>query len=458
MRTYFMQGIKRDFIQIFNLQDEEAKGRVISLCSVVLTAVYNVFITGLFYTGFLSMYGMSITDAGIVTFIPFIGNLFSIFSSKILCHFKRRKPVLIAAKIFFYAMYILATTIMPLFVEDPHARLMWFIGILFVAHAVYAPFATGFTVWFYHFYPADNERRSKYLMVQQAFSTVMSSLVLIFSSVLTDAVAGSPHQHEMILGLRYLAFALVMVEIAIQARAKEFIPADENALQLRQVFTLPFRYRKFLNCMLFMFAWNFIANLPNGVWNYHLLNHMHFSYTLINAMSLMYTVLFLLLSNVWRRIIRRHSWIRAFGYALLFWVPTEIFFFSMTTDRAFLYVPLCLVQNILSVGLNLSYANILYMNLPEENATVHIAFNTIGCNVFAFLGLLTSTWISSLTGDQTMTLLGMQVYSVQLNCLLRAVTMLTMGIVLVCKWRVFTPQRDIEEIDSCRRVRRPRSA
>ena len=184
---------------------------------------------------------------------------------------------------------------------------------------------------------------------------------------------------------------------------------------------------------------------------------MHFSYTLINAMSLMYTVLFLLLSNVWRKIIRRHSWIRAFGYALLFWVPTEIFFFSMTTDRAFLYVPLCLVQNILSVGLNLSYANILYMNLPEENATVHIAFNTIGCNVFAFLGLLTSTWISSLTGDQTMTLLGMQVYSVQLTCLVRAVTMLTMGIVLVCKWRVFTPQRDIDEIDSCRRVRRPRS-
>ena len=458
MRTYFMQGIKRDFIQIFNLRDEEAKGRVISLCSVVLTAVYNVFITGLFYTGFLSMYGMSITDAGIVTFIPFIGNLFSIFSSKILSHFKRRKPVLIAAKIFFYAMYILATTIMPLFVEDPHARLMWFIGILFVAHAVYAPFATGFTVWFYRFYPADNERRSKYLMVQQAFSTVMSSLVLIFSSVLTDAVAGSPHQHELILGLRYLAFALVMVEIAIQARAKEYSPAGENSLQLRQVFTLPFRYRKFLNCMLFMFAWNFIANLPNGVWNYHLLNHMHFSYTLINAMSLMYTVLFLLLSNVWWRIIRRHSWIRTFGYALLFWVPTEIFFFSMTTDRAFLYVPLCLVQNILSVGLNLSYANILYMNLPEENATVHIAFNTIGCNVFAFLGLLTSTWISSLTGDQTMTLLGMPIYSVQLTCLVRAVTMLTMGIVLVCQWRVFTPQRDIEEIDSCRRVRRVRGA
>ena len=448
MRTYFMQGIKRDFIQIFNLRDEEAKGRVISLCSVVLTAVYNVFITGLFYTGFLSMYGMSITDAGIVTFIPFIGNLFSIFSSKILSHFKRRKPVLIAAKIFFYAMYILATTIMPLFVEDPHARLMWFIGILFVAHAVYAPFATGFTVWFYRFYPADNERRSKYLMVQQAFSTVMSSLVLIFSSVLTDAVAGSPHQHELILGLRYLAFALVMVEIAIQARAKEYSPAGENSLQLRQVFTLPFRYRKFLNCMLFMFAWNFIANLPNGVWNYHLLNHMHFSYTLINAMSVMYTVILIFTAPFWRRLLKRYSWIKTFGLAVLIWVPTEVLFFFMTPDRAFMYIPLCIWQNLLAVGLNLSYANILYINLPEENSTAHIAFYSIGCNLFAFLGLLTGTQISAIGGDVPSMLLGMPVYSVQYTVLARAVTMLALGIVLVTQWKRFTPDHEVEEIET----------
>lgn len=458
MPKQFMQGSRQEFALIFNLRDEDARGRVISLCSVVLTAVYNVFITGLFYTGFLSMYGMSITDAGIVTFIPFVGNLFSVFSSKILSHFKRRKPVLIAAKIFFYAMYILATTVMPLFVEDPHARLIWLIAILFVAHAVYAPFATGFTVWFYHFYPADNERRSKYLMVQQAFSTVMSSLVLLFSSILTDAVAGSPFQHELILGLRYFAFVLVMIEIAIQARAKEYGADSESSLQLRQVFTLPFRYKRFLNCMLFMFAWNYIANLPNGVWNYHLLNHMHFSYTLINAMSMMYTLLFLLLSNLWRKVIRRYSWIKAFGLAVLLWGPTEIMFFTMTPKRAFLYVPLCLIQNILSIGLNLSYANILYMNLPEENSTVHIAFNTIGCNIFAFLGLMTSTWISSLTGDQTMTFMGMEIYSVQFMCLMRAVTMLAMGAILVCRWRVFTPQRDIDEIDGIRKARRTRTA
>ena len=43
--------------EIYNLKDEYAKGRLISLADGLITAFYNVFITGIFYTGFLSMYG-----------------------------------------------------------------------------------------------------------------------------------------------------------------------------------------------------------------------------------------------------------------------------------------------------------------------------------------------------------------------------------------------------------------
>ena len=108
---------------------------------------------------------------------------------------------------------------------------------------------------------------------------------------------------------------------------------------------------------------------------------------------------------------------------------------------------LAVVQNVLSVGLNLSYANVLYMNLPEENSTTHIAFYTIGCNLFAFLGLITGTWISSFTGDSTIPLLGMQAYSVQFTTLARSALMLTLGLILTLKWRMFTPDHDIADIE-----------
>jgi len=452
LRTY-LGGLRRDCHDIFGFHDEDAKGRTVYIFCVILNAFYNVFITGVFYTGFLSMNGMSITDAGIVTFIPYLGNLFSVFSSKILRHFKRRKPVMIAAKIYFYAMYILAATVMPQFVVDPQQRLYWFAAIVFLAYALYAPFDPGFVIWFYRFFPKDEARRSRYLLYQQIAASIVASVILIFSGMITDAVTNAENQRALINGMRYFAFVLVLLEIAIQVQAKEYPVPPEPPLRLSQIFTLPMRYKKFMYCTLLMFAWNYIGNLNNGLWSYHLLNHLNFSYTLINTMAVMGTVILLTTSGLWQKVLARYSWIKTFGLALLLWVPTEFGFFVLTGEQIGLYVLLTVVQYILSAGINLSYANVLYMNLPKENETALIAFNTLGRNFLAFLGLLTGTYVSSLTGDATAPFMGMQIYSVQHTTLLRAATIFVMGALLVKHWRAFTPDEDIVRLEHNRQKR-----
>ena len=85
------------FTDLFNIRDDDARGRVVYLSCVLFSAFYNVFITGIFYTGFLSMYDISITGVGIVSFIPSIANIFTIFSSRVLSRFKWRRPVLLVA-------------------------------------------------------------------------------------------------------------------------------------------------------------------------------------------------------------------------------------------------------------------------------------------------------------------------------------------------------------------------
>jgi len=149
-----------------------------------------------------------------------------------------------------------------------------------------------------------------------------------------------------------------------------------------------------------------------------------------------------------------YSWIKTFGIACLIFVPTEIFFFLMSPETSWIFLPNSMIQNLCSVGLNLAYANILYMNLPEENSTAHIAFYTIGCNVFAFLGLMTGTAVSSITGDATIPFMGMQVYSVQFTTLMRGVALFTIGMVLIKKWRLFTRDEDIAEIERDTEARR----
>lgn len=454
-RVIDLQALKMSMSDIYSTKDDEAKGRLISLGSALVAAFYNVFITGIFYTGFLSMYGISITGVGIVTFIPYIASCFSLFSSAILERIKKRKWVLLASKVYFYAMYIVATTIMPQFVTDPDARLMWFIVILFLAYSVFALFSPGFTTWFYRFYPEDNDRRTRYIVLNQVFSSIMSSAILLLSGVLTDAVAGSPMQDKLIIGLRYLAFVLVLVDVGMQACAREYPYPEAPKLSISQIFTLPFRYRKFLYCMLLMFAWNFNSNLNNGTWNYHLLNHLGFNYTLLNACSVMYTVVLLCTQNAWKRILRRFSWVKTFGIAVLIFVPTEFVMFSIQPGMAWLYVIAAFIQNLISVGLNFSYSNILYMNLPEENSTAHIAFNTIGCNLFAFLGMMVGTYVASLTGDDSpIMLLGVPTYAVQFTTLMRAALMTIMGIIFIKHWKAFTRDQDIAEIEEQDIIRR----
>ncbi|MBQ7915560.1 MAG: MFS transporter [Firmicutes bacterium] len=440
---------------IYSLADEDSKGRLIILTSSLLTTFYNVFITGIFYTGFLSMYGISITGAGIITFIPYIANLFTIFSSKILSRFPRRKWLLLGGKLFFYIMYILVITLMPLFVHDTDGRLTMFVLILFIANVANAPFAPGMTTWFYRFYPLRTDQRTSFITYNQIFSSILSSVILLLSSLLTDALSGSPYQDQLILIFRYFAFVLVLVDLFIQSRAKEYPYPDTSDLKLADIFTLPFLHKKFLACMLLQFFWNFLCNLNNGLWNYHLLNHMNFSYTLINTVSIFYTIILLTTTAFWKKILRTYSWIKTFGLAVLFFIPTEIFFFFMTPERSFIYFPNCMIQHFLSVGLNFSYANILYMNLPEnEDSTPYIAFNTLGCNLFAFFGLIVGTAVSSISGDNTIPFLGMDLYTVQFTTLMRGACMAILGFILVKYWRGFTRDDEIVEVEEMQEERR----
>ena len=99
---------------IYGWKDEKRKGRSISLISTLLTSFYNVFITGIFYTGFLSMYEISLVGVGIITFISPLANCFSIFSPMVLERIQKRKWLLAGAKIYYYFMIIIATNLMPL--------------------------------------------------------------------------------------------------------------------------------------------------------------------------------------------------------------------------------------------------------------------------------------------------------------------------------------------------------
>ena len=434
--------------QIYGWKDEQKKGRTISLCSALLTAVYNVFITGVFHTGFLSMYDIDLVGVGIISFIPPLANCFFMFSPMILERIQHRKWVLVGAKVFFYALYIIATTVMPLIVKDTQARVLWFCILQFVSHAVYSMFSAGFTPWFYAFYPEDQRLRAAYISDNQIFSSVASNGALLLSGVMTMLAARAGRQNELVLGMRYFAFVLVLLDVGMQAMAKEYpYPVRKERVHLREVFTLSLKYEKFMACLLLIFAWNYISNLNSGLWSYFLLNTVGFPYSTINFASATYPLFLLLFTPMWRRVLGHYSWIRTFGFCVVAWVPTELMMFFLSPVTKWIYLPAILFQHLVAVGLNLSYANIFYMNLPRENATTHTCFQSVFCNVFAFLGLMTGTLWCNAFGSRVLYIGSVPITAVQFTTIFRTVTLLPLGIFLMHNWRRFTPDHEIEAIE-----------
>ena len=92
---------------IYGWHDDQRKGRRISLINTLVTSIYNVFITGIFYTGFLTIYDISLIEIGIITFISPLANCFVIFSPFILERIKKRKWILASSKMLILSIILL---------------------------------------------------------------------------------------------------------------------------------------------------------------------------------------------------------------------------------------------------------------------------------------------------------------------------------------------------------------
>ena len=64
------------------------------------------------------------------------------------------------------------------------------------------------------------------------------------------------------------------------------------------------------------------------------------------------------------------------------------------------------------------------------------------------------TWISSLTGDETAVIMGMEMYSVQLTCFVKMFVLAGIGLPLLLNWRAFTSEKEIEAVLRQREERR----
>lgn len=249
--------------------------------------------------------------------------------------------------------------------------------------------------------------------------------------------------------MRYFAFVLVLLDVGMQAMAKEYpYPVRKERVHLREVFTLSLKHKKFMACLLLMFVWNYISNLNSGLWNYYLLNTVGFPYSTVTFASATYPIFLLLFTPMWRRVLGRYSWIRTFGLCTAVWVPTEIMMFFVSSASKGIFLP---GGHAAACRFRRSEPELCQRILHEPAAGKRHHAHLLPIGILQCIRIPGAddghavvpralAAACSISGAVPIT-------AVQFTTLFRAVTMLPLGMLLMHFWRSFTPDSEVEAMD-----------
>ena len=445
MRSIRKKQPHSEFYRIFNFRDPLCTGRTALLLSTVLASFGNIFITGVFYTGFLSINGIDIVRVGIITFIPYIAWGFSLFTPLIYRKIKRRRGFLLFNHMFYYVCVLLGTTVMPLLVADNGQRTLWFAVFLFAGNVSNALLGSGAFAWQVHFIP-DGEDRNAYFSYTNLIGSLVSTVFGIGSSLLADSLAGSPQQAQIIMVLRFVAMGVFVINgLQLYLLPQEFPYHKEGLPTIREIFTTPFKSRKFLLTAWVAILWNMIANVNGSTWPYYLINTVGLGYTYMYILTVVYTLGNIFLMKYWRRAINRYSWFSVLFFAVFIEGVTEFLIGFSTRQTVWVYVAVSILQGIDFVGLNLVFANLVYINLPRGNNDSCVTFWNLVCNMAVLAGSMLGAWFLSLVESHgPYTLLGLPFYGSQFLVWIKFISIMLMCVYM--RWAIPRMQPDEENL------------
>ncbi len=437
---------------LFNFSDQYAKGRSCMLISNILVTVVNTMTTGVFYTGFLLANDINMVDIGVLGFIPFLTSIFSIFSPMILEHFQKRKIVLTVSRILFYTLNILGITVVPMLHLGHNITYAIFIVLVFLANTTNFLFTSGYSVWQVNFIP-ENVRanyfsfqqiisgamsavtvlasgfitdslftsgysvwqvnfipenvRANYFSFQQIISGAMSAVTVLASGFITDSVKNSGNQLQVMTIMRLIAFAVAVIECVVLALPREYEYTKTKSISIRSLITTPFAHHKFMAIMALVFIWNFGSYLSLAAFDVYIIDTVQVSYTMISMINASYSLFLIVFAPMWKRILSRNDWLKTFAIAALMQAPTVFLNgFVNPFNYFWLYTTMRLCQHFIGVGLNLTFANMAYLHLPDKDQTHCMSFFVLVTNVASFTGQLAGTSFIAATPNFSLNLFG----------------------------------------------------
>jgi len=338
-----------------------------------------------------------------INIIANICNALQLLSPLLLERFRRRKPLLIASRIIVHLVNVVLIGLVAVLPIESQPKVIMILGAQAILNIVSASTAQGFSIW--HMKSVPEHVRAKYFSLNQITSYASLYSFILLGSFIVDQFKAGGNELMGMLVLRGIAVVFAALDIFWLVKIIEY-PNEENTekTDLKLIFTAPFKQKRYLISVSIMFLWSLLANTTGSFYAVYLLEDVNLTYSYMNIVGATYVPCVLFLGPVWARIINKTSWFTAFYISVFLYAVPYIGQGFVTADWPWLYLVVVILCNMSAPGINISYANLAYYNLPRQNQTVYLTFaSTLAC-IGALLGTYYATTFRQLADGLSITL------------------------------------------------------
>ena len=419
IRTHSMMNkVKDTLLGGWYFGDEESKSRACHLQFNWTNNIIANLVGGNFFAGIMLLLGADDGFVGLMSMFIFAANCLQIFSPLILEHFPRRKKLLIVMRIIIQTINIAFIGLIPFFPVSQQVKLFLFGAAVLILNVMSALITSGYSVWHIQFIP--NRIRVNYFSLVTMTNGLVVALFNLLGGYVLDHFKAADLEVWGFATIRIFAYLVLIYDLTLLARMKEQ-PYEQapQKINLFNLFIRPFREKLYLRTVGVAFLWSMIANIHGSYYSVYLLKDVEVRYSFINVVSMLNVPVLILLTPVWKRFLGRYSWLKTCNISIaLYAIHYLLLGLVNKGNYTWLYPMTLIYAYILATGINLSFANIPYINIPKQNQTVYIGFYSTMTNLGALLGVTFGRQFVTMSEDLVIAGMGNKQLLVILVCIL----------------------------------------
>ncbi len=226
------------------------RGLRLSIVEGALSNIHVNITAGVFLTGFALLLGAGDFELGLLTALPFIGQLFQFVGAYLEEQLgERRRLVVLSAGISRSLWAIIA--LLPFLAGLGQARLAIFIVVLAVAQALLGIAGNAWTSWMSDLVPP--RQRGRYFGVRNTVCSISAMISVWLAGRALDYYGGAPTGYALIFGVAVLS---AVAGVLVLRRQPEPPMRRQERMRFSTLFSAPLRHRPFRELSLAATGWS----------------------------------------------------------------------------------------------------------------------------------------------------------------------------------------------------------